>query len=273
LKELGVSYFYATKASPSLSNKEFEKIKADKTAIKDSLAILLSLSSEFGMVTDILECYPLCFISEVEKFEKFTRHKCRGGITSATISSNGDLRSCSHSDQNYGNIFTEPLERIWMKMDEWRDNSLIPQTCLSCTHFRRCSGGCRMEAKYYGKIDGMDPFASRPEDVVLSRVDGSEENELRQIMAGEKLKITADLKKRREKFGGVLKAKEYIFINEGLWNLVESLETKGIFRINEIVSGYGFEREQVLDVFNLLYRNGIVKISKKEVRKDEPRNT
>lgn len=258
LRDVGVVYFYATKASPPLNSQNFETIRADTTAIKESLSILASLSSEFGMITDILECYPLCLIGDVEKFAKFARHKCRGGITNATISANGDLKPCSHSDQVYGNIFSHSLDKAWLNMNEWRDGSLIPESCLSCAHFQRCSGGCRMEAKYYGKINGMDPLAPGSKELILPNLGKMQEKGFEQFTR-EKLSISSDLRKRREKFGGILKGdRNYVFVNEGLWNLIDILSLRASFTTEDIARNFGYERAKILEIFRFLWKEEIV---------------
>ena len=126
---LGVKAFGATKVSPALNNPRFSEVSISRKSAKQSLVALFELQEEFGLQTDILECYPLCLIGDAQKFERFARRNCSAGITTAAIGANGEIRSCIHSDEVSGNIFQEGLEESWEKMSRWRDGSLIPEVC------------------------------------------------------------------------------------------------------------------------------------------------
>lgn len=264
LRELGINYFYATKASPPLNSKEFSRIAIDKEALKDSLAVLMSLKDEFGLEVDILECYPLCLIADVNRYEQFARHNCRAGITTCTIGANGEVRPCSHSDQIYGNILSEPLKYPWDRMTEWRDGSLIPNTCQSCQHLRMCSGGCRMEAKYYGKINDMDPFASSPENVILPTQKETQPLNLKEFVH-ESLTVNPTLRMRVEDFGGILKSKgsEFVFVNQGLFDLVQGIQKQKFFTPCELGEKIGQPLEKTEKIFYYLYSQNIF-ISRKK---------
>lgn len=165
---LGVTAFSATKATPPPNCEDFSSLSISQDSLRNSLDQLLALHEEFNMNVDILEPYPLCAMRDISRYKYFARKRCNAGVTTCTIGATGEVRPCSHADIVYGNIFTEPLKQVWEKMSEWRDGSLVPELCLNCKFFRLCGAGCRMEAKSHGDIGGLDPYASKPENVAVS---------------------------------------------------------------------------------------------------------
>jgi radical SAM protein with 4Fe4S-binding SPASM domain len=150
------------------------------------------------MHVDILECYPLCFIKDMGKYEKFTRRKCTAGIYSATIGSDGQVRPCSHSNRVYGSILTEDMVTIFARMSEWKTGELLPRKCLKCTFLKKCSGGCRCEAEYAGNIKNLDPYASDPSSIIPFLEINQIEIDIDPMT---KILVKLDLKFRKEDFG------------------------------------------------------------------------
>lgn len=256
---LGVKAFGATKVSPTLNNSRFSEINISKESAKQSLETLFELHEEFGLQTDILECYPLCLIGDAQKFAKFVRRNCSAGVTTAAIGANGEMRPCIHSNEISGNIFQEGLEESWERMSRWRDGSLIPEACQECRYLQKCTAGCRVEAQYFGDIAGMDPYATSELDVLVPP-------EKRSVVIPEgffeeRLELNPRLKMRTEDFGGIVDGKSgsYVFLNRDSYELMQKLKEKKIpFSVVQISQDYDVKLEEASKFFARLYNNNIV---------------
>lgn len=161
VSSLGVKKFAATKAGCPGNCADFSKFSINLGDFRNYLEDLYCAGQEFGLSVDVLESYPLCGIKEVEKYRQFMGRKCLAGVTTFTIASDGNVRPCSHLDISYGNIFTENISDIWIKMEEWRRGDFLPNDCKKCRLLKRCGGGCRMEAKMrHGSLSALDPYSS-----------------------------------------------------------------------------------------------------------------
>lgn len=198
LKGMGVKQFFATKASPPLNARSFGEYMISKEDLNRVMESLVELRDSHGMDVGILECYPLCGYKNQARFSFAAGRRCSAGITTCTISAGGDIRPCSHSDETYGNIVPDGLANAWRSMSAWRDGSRVPQECRCCKLLSRCSGGCRVDAKYCsGRYDAMDPYASKDEiaDVILS------EDLAPALEPVQRMIVNPNLKSRVEEFG------------------------------------------------------------------------
>jgi len=119
LKELGVTSFSVTKASPALNSRVFDELRPTREQVQESLFVLEKIKKELGLKVDILECYPLCLVGDISRFSYFSRRSCMAGVTTCTISPSGEIRPCSHSDMIYGNIFSDNgIDKAWEKMSD-----------------------------------------------------------------------------------------------------------------------------------------------------------
>lgn len=224
---IGARTFAATKASPPAGCPDYSAIRPTVGQIKQSLDDLLRLRENLGINVDILECYPLCLFGDIKKYETFARRSCTAGVTTATVGADGQVRPCSHSCHTYGNILEEDLTRIYSRMTKWRSGELLPDTCRKCDHLKRCSGGCRCEAEYYGRINDMDPSATLPEDVKLA--EHKERRQVRSICSGTLLTVSKELRLRDEDFGSVIrKGRHTMFLDDEATVLVKELRGKGL---------------------------------------------
>lgn len=161
VSSLGIKNFTATKAGTPGNCTDFSEFSINLKDFRIYLEDLYSAGQEFELKVDVLESYPICGIKEIERYKQFTGRKCLAGVTTFTIASNGYVRPCSHLDISYGNIFTEDIRNIWMKMEEWRNGDFLPQDCKKCKLLKVCGGGCRMEAKMkLGSLSALDPYSS-----------------------------------------------------------------------------------------------------------------
>jgi len=257
LNSLGVKFFSATKCSPPMNSKNCENFLPTTEMILVGLKDLMRAGNDFGLSIDSLECYPLCMFGNLEEYEPFLGRCCSAGVYSATIGYNGELRPCSHFDVSYGNIINESLRKIWYQMKDCRDGSMIPQTCKECKIFYQCTGGCRMEAKYYGKINDMDPHAVSPDNIIPMQ---KKKFNLDFDISKANLAFNKDTKIRSENFGGVLKIKRNtVFINRESYKIIsELLNQNREFNLKFISSEYEINLEKEKWFFEKLYTKGFI---------------
>jgi radical SAM protein with 4Fe4S-binding SPASM domain len=199
VKSLGIYFFSATKASPSLNSRNFDKFRLNIKELRASLETLEIVKKNLDMNVDILECYPLCLLSDLDRFWHYGRRNCTAGVTTCTIGFNGNIRPCSHSDMLYGNIFKESLIKIFSKMSKWVKGEYVPNDCKNCSYLRMCSGGCRMEAKYLGNICGKDPYMTDPNDIIPRSTEI-----ISDISINQKYLFKANFRWRKEEFGAIV---------------------------------------------------------------------
>jgi radical SAM protein with 4Fe4S-binding SPASM domain len=198
---------------------------------------LIKLKEEFGMKVDSLVAYPICLLKNMKRYGQFSKHHCGAGKVSCTIGADGQLRPCGHSDDRYGNTIEEPISQIWTRLKVWRDGSLLPDECKQCRYIFECSGGCRMDCKYYGKIDSMDPYATGNEFEYIPQT--SIETEPISLKA--KYIVNPALHFRTEKFGEAL-------IIDGNFKSVITLDSAKLLKK---LMGNEFTLEQILKEYNL----------------------
>lgn len=158
---LGIPVFAATKVHPAQGSTHFDDIKLPRERVAVVFDTLLRLKEEFGLRVESLMTCPLCLLKDMTRYGEFLlKRTCSAGKTGCTIGADGYLRSCGHADDSYGNAIEEPICDIWARMNAWRNGSLLPPECRQCKYIIRCGGGCRMDCKYSGKMDSMDPYAT-----------------------------------------------------------------------------------------------------------------
>lgn len=256
LRELGVTQFFATKASPPINSIDFQKLMITQNELIESMDALSQLQS-VGLEVGILECYPLCGYLSQKSYPFATNRRCSAGITTCTIGVDGDVRPCSHSDRIYGNIEMESLKSTWMAMSECRNGSDLPDKCISCALFNKCSGGCRVDARYCFGVGGQrDPY-SNPDDVALVEIFSSKN--LPMITKDTCLGVVP-IKMRREKSGvlcaNINKSATPVFCNQDTAKLIELVKV-GSFSPKSISESFGIPLEGTLEICSLLIRDGI----------------
>ena len=74
------------------------------------------------------------------------------------ISPSGEFRLCNHSNKSYGNILSQPINKIWHSKsinDEYRSSKWITEPCLSCEKVKKCMGGCRIDSCGEMRVDPL----------------------------------------------------------------------------------------------------------------------
>lgn len=253
---LGITGFRATKVHPAQGSQCFEKIKLPPERIAVIFDTLIRLKEELGLKVDSLTTYPMCLLKDMSRYGQFlSKRNCSAGKTGCTIGADGQVRPCGHSDNTYGNAIEESLLQIWPRLNEWRDGSLLPQECKECKHVVRCGGGCRMDCKFYGKINGMDPYATGKDFALIPQ----KLEPVALLDAEMKLEVNANLHFREEKFGTALVVEgsfKSVITQDSTKMLKELIGTT--FTPNSIASKYDLEVDFVRRFFTGLHKQKAV---------------
>jgi radical SAM protein with 4Fe4S-binding SPASM domain len=265
LKAIGVSQFYATKASPPLNACEFEKYMITQEELLLVMESLAELRDVHGMSVGILECYPLCGYADQRRYGFAAGRRCSAGVTTCTISAKGEVRPCSHSDEVFGNIAEDGLLKTWSAMDDWRNGSKLPQTCRECKFLAMCSGGCRVDAKYRsGKYNTMEPYAE-PDRVALVKLAKPETMLLKPKC---RMVVNPNLRARREEFGifvaDLTKVNSPALITQATYELVEVLKS-GEFNAEKVAELTMLDVASSLKLCHGFIRDGIFLLPKEEM--------
>lgn len=168
MAQLGCSKFFVTRPVPPVyseisknnQNKESDLVLSPDD-VKKSLDDAIKVRDEFGIAIGSLISYPLCFLGDLKKYSDFVGRGCpsqRGHVVN--INSNGNVHTCVHEEETYGNIFSDSLKEIYQKnMKKWRNGSLHYEGCKGCEYLDVCNSGCQMTANAVnGKVASKDPL-------------------------------------------------------------------------------------------------------------------
>lgn len=160
--QLGCQKIFGTRVVPSINecNPNASEYKVTKEEALSTLDQLIKAKEETGIMIGTLVSYPLCLLSDLEKYKDFVGRGCpaqSGHIMS--LNANGNTHACVHQETNYGNIFTDGIYKTYEKMHDWHVGNYIYEECLGCDYLSICSSGCRMSAHAFtGSLKGKDNF-------------------------------------------------------------------------------------------------------------------
>jgi len=254
-KEFGLRKFSATPTSPTVEEGTGDMLSINE--IKRTLDQLLKLESDFGIEVDVLETIPYCSISEDRYFSFFNRG-CSAGRTSIAVSSNGDVRACTHDSRSYGNLLKEELVDIWKNMSAWRSNEFIPSGCSEkCEEYTSCYGGCRVLAELISeKINGKDPYMEEPLRIVLKR------SKTQEFDAESSYVLDKNIRYRHE-FNDIYcvinSRRGLIFGNGELIRMFDFLSKRDSFSVGGLCVELGEKSEEVQGIIKFLNSHYFVK--------------
>ncbi len=148
---------------PINSDCSFDKYLLDTDDIKELQNICVAVHQQLNVDVDTGCPFPMCSFYSQEAFDLFANKKtCTAGKSSYAVDSYGNLKACPRDSTIYGNIFDDELVKVFEKMEEWRDYTLLPDECKDCKHKRFCQGGCRVDSvPFTGKMNSMDTCANK----------------------------------------------------------------------------------------------------------------
>ena len=113
---------------------------------------------EYGIQVGTLIGYPLCLLSDLQKYSDFIGRGCpsQQGYRFA-IHPDGSTHSCVMEDLDYGNVFKVGIQKAFsVNSKNWMDGSYLYEACKSCSYVEICGSGCRMDAlARTGIMDGQ----------------------------------------------------------------------------------------------------------------------
>ena len=236
LASLGINHISSTRAGCPGNCSDFSDISLSLKDFQKYLEELYVAGQEIGVSVGVLESYPYCGMKELLRYQQFLGRRCSAGITTVTIGSNGLVRPCSHLDVQYGNILSESLEEIWLKMEEWRNGSMIPLECRKCPLLEICGGGCRMEAKMrYGSPNAMDPYSSLKDiNFTVEQFYKLPKRELKIVSA---FSVADKVRIRLEKFGSVVFVAHRLkaYLNQKSTDFLMKVKSERVYTAEEII--------------------------------------
>lgn len=158
--ELGCQKIFGTRLVPTVyeqnpNETEFEITKQD---VLNTLDQLVRAKEETGIAIGTLVSYPLCLLSDLEKYRDFVGRGCPGQSGQLmSINANGETHACVHQEQSYGNVFEIGIKQAYQNMLDWHNHSYYFKDCIGCDYLSICQSGCRMSALgYHGFMNERD---------------------------------------------------------------------------------------------------------------------
>lgn len=242
VKKYSIDYLALTRAiePPYSKDKKYDFNASDIIMLADKL---LELKEKYNVEVDSLIPFPLCVLKDQRKYQEILNTKCCAGILECTITTNGDVKACSHENKIYGNIFDDGLKKCWSNMVCWRNGSNLNSQCKNCRNLDICGGDCR-QSSYTNYLNNQEIINFMDElDISI------EDSEL----YSKKFKYNNNLKKRVESFGYVLhiEGKDYL-VNQSFFDIHEYFSNINEFFINDIKDDFENESELVYLIKNLI---------------------
>ena len=186
--------------SPERKNDLLRIKKEDYVRALDNL---IELKETYGINVDSLHPPIPCIFEKLGRYSSFLVRSCVAGMHTFTISPLGEVRPCSNSGENYGNILNKSLKEIIHEMEKWRGKDLIPESCSPCDYVDKCRGGCRVMAASLKDYCSSHPFCSGP---ITKAIDKKEESKSSGIPKESYVKLSGGALKVREEENGLVTA-------------------------------------------------------------------
>lgn len=251
LVSIGIKHISSTRVGCPGNCSDFSAFSLSLEDFRHYLDELYTAGQENSVSVGVLESYPFCGIKELKKYQEFLGRRCSAGVTTVTISSDGTVRPCSHLDVQYGNLMIENLKTIWLRMNDWRNGSIIPNECKKCPLVRFCGGGCRMEAKMRGgSFTAMDPYSSIIDiDIAIQQFNNLSKSK-KEIQIPLTFKLAKGIRIRNENFGSVIFVNHRFksYLNKKATDFLRKLRPEVVYTIEEIIK-LGEYNKKELEVF------------------------
>jgi radical SAM protein with 4Fe4S-binding SPASM domain len=120
----------------------WESIHLDLQHYLNMFAQAARVKKDFGIKVCVGDGFPLCQIPA--EWREFAG-QCEAGVTLAAVGHQGQVRLCTNSAGNLGNLLHTPLQEIWTNaepMSRLRKLDWLPTQCKTCSSASVCKSGC-----------------------------------------------------------------------------------------------------------------------------------
>ncbi len=254
VKSLGCKNFSVSRAIQPANCHDFSNLRLTKEQFLDLPNILLTIKNSLGLNIYSIEGYPLCFTdnNKLRNDLGFSR-LCMAGKTFCVISPDGEIRPCILLSESYN----ESLKTAWDKMENYRDDSLLPNECSKCNLKDKCAGGCKAERLHAnGSYNCLDIIANpkNKDKITLTT------NTYKKISCSGKTFIRPDeILFRTEEFGGIAYYSNSCFAPVTP-KLYDFLKNKQEFTFDEFLNNVNKTIQVSENILNELIIKKIVKV-------------
>lgn len=257
---LGARSFCATKVSKPSNCPDFSDHLITAEQIGQMFHELLCIKEDFGIKVASLEHYPACLFPDDETRAAFGNRNCSAAKTSCTLGFDGAVRPCSHAPMPYGNVVQAGLKATWERMDEWRDDSLVPAICRhQCGEYPgRCGGGCRIEALNADRgMSGSDPYCLGAKPVAQRAVGG-----VKLLSPDSGVRLSPQVRFRSEKFGHIAykSSTRWVAIDSTLYDILTPTLDGEILTVDSVVKAYQCSEADAIETLSILKAKSIVEL-------------
>lgn len=170
---------------------------------------------------------------------------CLAGVAYAAIDPWGNLRPCTQSSLNCGNLLGQTLDDIWNSREMNLFRAAVPADCPTCAAFAQCHGGCKATAMALGLT--ADP---------CKRLPLAELAEVQPLRLPSNARPIARYRLRTESFGSVLMRGNVIVpVKPEATEVLEDLD--GSHTLSDIQRIFGATG---LSLVGALYQKGLVEL-------------
>ena len=146
-ENFGIRNFCATPVNATNGNKLKNNLHGQDYATVGRE--LIRSRDALDMHVEMLTCLPPCIFPEEVRTSGLEFKGCSTGMSTAAIGVSGEVRKCVELEKIYGNIFEEPLNKIWNRIIS--ENKKPMDSCYGCGVDLGCNRGCEAREK-----DGKD---------------------------------------------------------------------------------------------------------------------
>lgn len=137
-----------------LDRKINDQLKINEKIINESLSYLEILHSKYPELSiKYAVSFPHCIVENKEHLKFLGR--CGFGENYCAVDGAGNFKLCSWSETVLGNLFNEPMDKIWNNntVKNYQSEVWMEETCKSCKDKRSCMSGCKLSSN-------IEPFSS-----------------------------------------------------------------------------------------------------------------
>jgi len=244
-------------------NSRFDKYILSSNDIKNLFQSLSNLNKDFGINVNSFENIPRCFIPEEirnNSLNLLINRSCTAGRTTVTIDYQGNVRSCSHDPNTWGNIFETEFSKIWKSLEPFRQDKYVPKECKLCDELILCKGGCRFyDFNKKNALNKKDPRMTKPIINITSLI-----KEDSTLLNDKKYHLISNTKYRKEKenlftfFNGGFS--DIIYANSQFKDFILSLKKLNTFSLDDLITIYGSKNKEQIErlIKSMLIRHFLV---------------